>query len=105
MVHDNFSVTAQSQFAKEKRYRREYGATLNPEENRDNNRPRNNNNKRPRKPQQGLNDKFQKSRNFSKDDNENNDNRGNRGPRGNNRGNNRNDNRGNNGNKEKNFNR
>ena len=73
MVHDKFRVSAQSQFAKEKRYRREYGPTLNPSDAK---KPGPNNShkkdhKRPRRKEEGLNSKVQKSRNFNKDDDTN----------------------------------
>lgn len=65
MVHDKFRVSAQSQFAKEGRYLREYGPTLNPKE-KQNNGPKKD--RRPRRKEEGLNQRFQKSRNFNRDE-------------------------------------
>ncbi len=106
MVHDKFRVSAQSQFAKQGRYLREYGPTLKPEDNKNQSKPTHKQgHKKPRRPQQGLNDKFVKSRNFNRDEAENDDNRGNRGnSRGNHRGNS-NNNRHRANTKDKNFNR
>lgn len=72
MVHDKFRVTAQSQFAKEKRYMREYGPTLNPLENQKSGGPRRDG-KKPRRKEEGLNQRFQKSRNFNSDKESGND--------------------------------
>ena len=73
MVHDKFRVTAQSQFAKEKRYMREYGPTLSPSDIKKAHPKKDykKDNKRPRRKEEGLNQKFQKSRNFNKDDDTN----------------------------------